>query len=135
MKTSPKCLFSISELAQYQKVIPIKLVKEILALEYIDIAELQSEHWDDYDETETTRSSQWTPVSNILTWLDCYAPLVSVLCSAHSEKFDQFMTYQKSIISAHRRYTGDVWVIYDSSYCCQAANMTSLDWGLMDGYL
>ena len=121
MKTSPKCLFSISELAQYQKVIPIKLVKEILALEYIDIAELQSEHWDDYDETETTRSSQWTPVSNIPTWLDCYAPLVSVLCSAHSEKFGQ------SIINAHRRYTGDVWVIYDSSYHCQAANMTSLD--------
>jgi len=42
------------------------------------------------------------------------------------------MSYQKTIIAAHRRYAGDRWVIYDSSYRRQAANMKSLDWGLMD---
>ena len=83
----------------------------LVALEYVDMVELQSEHWDNYDKTESvccsshsTRSSRRTPVSNIL---DCYASLVSVLCSAHPEKFGQFMTYQKTIISAHHRYAGD----------------------------
>ena len=127
---------------QYPKALPPKLIKKILALEYIDMADLQSDHWDDYEETEptccsghSTRSTRRTPVTNILTWLDCYASLVSVLCSAHPEKFGQFMTYQRTIIKAHRRYAGDGWVIYDSSYRRQAANMKSLDWGLMDGYL
>ena len=39
------------------------------------------------------------------------------------------------MIKAHCRFAGDGWVIYDSSYCPQAANMKSLDWGLMDGHL
>jgi len=66
---------------------------------------------------------------------DCYASLVSVLCLAQPEKFGQFMAYQKTIIKAHRRFAGDGWIIYDSFYCRQAANIKSLDWGLMDGHL
>jgi len=104
------------------------------------MAELQSEHRHDQDETESTccgghftRSTRWAPVSNILIWLDCYASLVSVLCLAHLEKFGQFMTYQKTIIAAHCRYADDGWVIYDSSYCRQTANIKSLDLRLIDG--
>ena len=79
--------------AQYPRAIPPRLIKRILALEFIDMAELQSDHWDDYEETEpaccsghSTRGTRRTPVTNILTWLDCYASLVSVLCLAHPEK-------------------------------------------------
>ena len=60
------------------------------------MSELLSEHHDDHDETEptccshTTKSIQWPPVSNIIVWLDCYTSLVSVLCSAHPDKFSQF---------------------------------------------
>jgi len=45
------------------------------------------------------------------------------------------MSYQKTIILAHRRFAGDGWVIYDTSYRRQAANMKFLDWGQMDGHL
>ena len=127
---------------QYPKALPPRLVKKILALEFIDMAELQSDHWDSYEETEptccsshSTRSTRRTPVTNILIWLDCYASLVSVLCSAHPEKFSQFMIYQRTIIKAHRRFAGDGWIIYDTSYRRQAANMKFLDWGIMDGHL
>jgi len=67
-----------------QKVIAVKLVKKILALEYVDIAELQSEHWGNHETESTcygghsTRSTQRTPVSNILTWLDRYASSLGV---------------------------------------------------------
>ena len=105
------------------------------------MAKLLSAHWDDCNDTEPTccssHSTRWarSPVSNILTWLDCYASLVSVLCSVQPEKFGQFMSYQKTIIATHRRYAGKGWVIYNSSYRHQAASMKSLDWELMDGQL
>ena len=126
---------------QYPQGIPPKLLKKILALEYIDMAELLSENYDYLDEAESpccshsTRSSRRFPVTNIIVWLDCYASLVSVLCSAYPDKVGQFMMYQKTIILAHRRFAGEGWVMYDSSYRRQASNAKSLDWGQMDGHL
>jgi len=122
-------------------VIPPKLVKKILALEYVDMAELLAEHYNSHEESESpccshsSKSSRRTPVSNIVVWLDCYASLVAVLSSAHPEKFNQFMMYQKTIILAYQRFAGDGWVVYDSSYRRQAANTKFLDWGQMDGRL
>ena len=99
------------------------------------------EHYDDPDEAEspccshTFRSTQQTPVTNVLVWLDCYASMVVVLCSAHPEKFSQLMAYQKTIILTYRGFAGDGWVKCDSSYQQQAANVKFLDWGQMDGNL
>ena len=45
---------AFQSLPPYPRAIPPKLVKKILALEYIDMSELLSEHYDDYDETEST---------------------------------------------------------------------------------
>ena len=122
---------------QYPQGIPPRLVKKVLSLEYIDMAELLLENYDYADETEcshSTRSACQSPVTNIIVWLDCYASLMSVLCSAYPEKFGQFMLYQKTII-AHCRFAGEGWVIYDSSYHRQASNARSLDWGQIDGHL
>ena len=85
------------------------LVKKILTLEYINISQLLLEHHDKHDEAKSpccslsTKSTQWPPstVSNIVVWLDCYAFLVTVLCSAHPDRFSQIMMYQKIIILAH----------------------------------
>jgi len=105
------------------------------------MSELLSEHYDDYNDVEssccshTTRSTRRTTITNILVWLDCYASLVAVLCSAYPDKFHQFMAYQKTNILAYRRFAGDGWVIYDSSFHRQAANIKSLDWGHMNSRL
>ena len=42
------------------------------------------------------------------------------------------MSYQKTIVKAHRTYAGQGWVTYDMAYRCRAANMKSLDWGVID---
>ena len=46
-----------------------------------------------------------------------------------------FITYQKTIICAYCRFSGDGWVIYDSACCLQAVNIKFLDWGQLDGHL
>jgi len=89
----------------------------------------------DQETMHSTRTTCRSPVSNILIWLDCYASLVAVLCSAHPNKAGEFMAYQKTIISAYRKYVRDGWIIYDYSFRCKATNLKSLDWGQMDGKL
>ena len=42
------------------------------------------------------------------------------------------MSYQKTIVKAHRTYAGQGWVIYDIAYCCQAAYTKFLDWEVID---
>ena len=127
-----------SQESQYPLDLPPRLVKKILNLEYVDIAELLPEYWE-LDESEShccggqpSRSSRRGPITNILVWLDGYSSLVSVLCSAYPHKFHHFMAYQRTIIRAHRRFVGDRWVIYDASYRRAAAHRKSLDWGIKD---
>ena len=75
---------AFQSLSPYPQAVPSKLVKKILALRYVDMSELLSEHYDNHNGTEstccshTTKSIRWPPVSNIIVWLDCYASLVSV---------------------------------------------------------
>ena len=102
------------------------------------MAELLPEYWG-ADEPEShccsnqlSKPSRRGPVKDILVWLDCYASLVSVLCSAHPLKFHHFMAYQRTIIRAHRMFVGDRWVVYDACYRRSAANKRSLDWGIKD---
>ena len=47
---------------------------------------------------------------DILIWLDCYASMVAVLCSAHPHKINHFLAYQKTIINAQQSFVGDSWV-------------------------
>ena len=127
--------------APFPQDIPPKVVKKILNLEYVEMAELLPEYWG-ADEPEshccnnqTSKALRRSPVTDILVWLDCYAFLVSVLCSAHPHKFPHFMAYQRTIIRTHRMFLGDRWVIYDACYRQAAANKKSLDWGIKDSDL
>jgi len=120
--TFPLLQVNVQQSPPYPQTIPPKVVKKILSLEYIDMAELLPKYWD-YDEPEShccgshsTRTTRRSPVSNILIWLDFCALLVAVLCSVHPNKVGEFMPYQKTIISAYQKYAGDGWIIYNSSF-------------------
>ena len=116
--------------------LPPKLVKRILNLEFVDISELIPESWKLEDEVSSccqhTRASRRGPVTDILLWIECYSTLVSVLASRFPTKVPQLMSYQKTIVKAHRTYAGQGWVTYDIAYRRQAANTKSLDWGVID---
>ena len=58
--------------------------------------------------------------------------MAAMLASRFPVKVPQLMTYQKTIVKAHRTYAGHAWVTYDLAYRRRAANLKSLDWGVID---
>jgi len=122
-------------LPPYPQDIPAKIVKKILDL---DMADLIQDNWEmEEPKAHCCRSSQnkgprRKSISNILVWLDCYASMVAVLCSAHPHKTNHFLAYQKTIINAYQSFVGDAWTQYDTRFRQKVANSKFLNWGTKD---
>ena len=122
----------------YPQELPSKLVKKILDLEFVEMAELVPDSWrtDEADyqccSSHNPRISRRGPVTNILLWVECYSSLVAVLASKYPNKIGHLMAYQKTIIKAHRSFVGEAWVVYDTCFRRKAANIKNLDWGEVD---
>ena len=131
----PTILDAERDMVNFQD-LPPRLVKRILNLEFVDISELVPGSWKLTEETlsccQQTRAPRRSPVTDILLWIECYSTLVTVLSSCFPTKVPQLMSYQKTIVKAHRTYAGQGWVTYDMTYRRRAANMKSLDWGVID---
>ena len=117
--------------------LPSKLVKKIVDLEFIDMAELVPDSWR-YQEEEPNKCCHQPkchrrgPVTDILLWIECYSTLIEVLGSSYPSKTPEFMAYLKTIVRAHRSFTGEGWVTYDTCYRRKAAAVKTLDWGQVD---
>ena len=116
--------------------LPPKLVKRILNLEFVDMSELIPGSWKLTEDTSSCCQHTHAPrrglVTDILLWIECYSTMVAVLASRFPVKVPQLMTYQKTIVKAHRTYAGHAWVTYDLAYRRRAANLKSLNWGVID---
>lgn len=75
------------------------------------------------------------PVTNILTWVECYSAFVSVLSSAYPQYVPEFMAYMAIIIKCHKQFEGLSWYKYDRAYRRQAATLKSLQWSKTDSTL
>lgn len=122
--------------------VPEKIKKRVLALEYVDMAELVPETWqlgqEDKEECcrhQTQKLQRRGTVSSILLWVECYATLVSILSSRYAEYTGEFMAYQQTIIRAARNFEGTAWVTYDMCYRRKAARCKSLCWSRIDSTL
>ena len=100
-----------------------KLVTRILRWEFIEMAELRP-----YVESEitavrgqTSQNVKKQPVTDILTWLQCFGIYVGVLAKQYPEAVSELMAYMVVIIKASQRYAGLAWVNYDTLYRRQAA--------------
>ena len=110
--------------------LPPKLVKRILALEYVEMAELLPDAWPE-ENTETGpqhRRTRHPPVTDILTWLECFASMAAVLSTRYPEKVAEFWAYQTSILRAARNFDGAAWVAYDRQYRREALARRDLNW-------
>lgn len=70
--------------------LPPKLRAKILALEFMDMAELLPESWHLVEDAiscchQSGRRLKKVLVTDIPTWLDCYATLVAVLCTSFAQ--------------------------------------------------
>ena len=61
------------------------------------------------------------PVTDILTWLQCFGIYVGVLTKQYPEAVLELMAYMVVIIKASQRYAGLAWVNYGTLYRRQAA--------------
>ena len=103
-------------------ILPANLIKRILGLEFINMAELIPDTWR-YLEEDTLKCchhgkrQQRDPVTDMLLWVECYSSVVAVLATG---------------FHAHRTFAGEGWVTYDSAYRRRASLTKSLDRGQVD---
>ena len=101
------------------------------------MAELVPDTWrfQDDDQDKCCHQAKWQrrgPVTDILLWVECYSSLVGVLASKFPTKVPELMAYLKTIVHAHKSFTGEGWVTYDACYRRKAAAVRSLEWSQID---
>ncbi len=100
--------------------VPKKLVKRILAGEFIDMSELlpdrlgavggqplEDEH--DHDRCKGSKPKR-RQVAHILEWLQCFSVYMAVIASEKPENVQDLLGYQALILEARMEYEGDAWV-------------------------
>ena len=114
--------------------VPPKLVKRILAKEYVDIWELLPETWQLEAEGFCCHSKRPRRgvVTDISLWTECYSTMAAILVAAFPAKAPHLFAYLRTITKASRTFEGAAWASYDMAYRRQAAYLGSLDWGLVD---
>ena len=70
--------------------LPQRMVKKILDLEFVEMAELTNDAWQDNLPSEppnlTCRPTRRAPVTDISVWLECYSCMAAILVTRFPEK-------------------------------------------------
>ena len=118
--------------------VPAKVVRKIVALEFVDMWELLPETWR-LDSAVSNCCHDRRPrrglITDISLWTECFTTLAAVLSVRYPDKAPQLMAYLRTIIRASRNFEGAAWATYDMAFRRQAANRRSLDWGMTDPVL
>ena len=92
--------------------LPTKVVKRILELEFVEMAELSIE-----DDPPPTANRLPTParppIKNISQWIERYSLMAALLCTRFPDKAPELFAYQATIVRAERNYEGTRWTSYD----------------------
>ena len=120
--------------------LPQRLVDRITRLEYVEMSELLPETWllDDTLDSKcchATPKRRKAPVTDILTWVQCFASLASVLSRMQQEQTPGLMAYMSTIVRCHKEFEGLGWVQYDAAFRRQMAVSRDLNWGKINATL
>ena len=112
---------------------PPKVVRKILDLEFVEMAELKTDIWmDDQPPTDVAQPARRPTgrplITDIRIWLECYSRLASVLCTRFPEKAAELWAYQATITRAAHNYEGANWVAYDRQYRREMLAKKDLNW-------
>ena len=112
--------------------LPPKVVRKILALEFVEMSELRADVWPEdptpADTPNTSRRAGRLPVISIKTWLECFARLAAVLVFRFPEKGPELWAYQSTILNAAHSYEGATWVAYDRQFRREMLARKDLNW-------
>ena len=121
--------------------LPARLVKQILEFEFVEMADMLPDAWQEESQTGTDnhpltrRLVRRTPITDITLWLEGFARLASVLTSRHPSKAAELWAYQSAIIRAARNFEGTAWVAYDRQYRREALARKDLNWSVVNSRL
>lgn len=113
--------------------IPPKVVKKILSLEFVEMAELRADIWP--EDSATTDSANTPrrprkPVTDIRVWLECFARMAAILTIRFPEKAPELWAYQTTILHAAHSYEGANWVAYDRLFRREMLAKRDLNWSV-----
>ena len=113
--------------------LPPKVVRRILNLEFVEMAELTADIWvDDPPATDqghpARRSSAKPPITDVKVWLECYARMAALLVTRFPDKGPELWAYQTTILRAAHNYEGSNWVAYDRQFRRDMLARKDLNW-------
>jgi hypothetical protein len=113
--------------------LPPKVVKKILDLEFVEMAELKADIWVDEPPASDVghlarRPSSKPPVTDIRIWLECFARMAAVLVTRFPEKGPELWAYQTTILRAAHNYEGSNWVAYNRQFRRDMLARKDLNW-------
>jgi hypothetical protein len=103
--------------------------------------ELLPENWPDlFSDYQATFHSLFgkkkaPPVTNILTWVECFGSMVSVLSQIYPSFVPELMAYMSLIVKCQKRFEGLGWFTYDRTFRRQAVIMKAMSWSRTDSTL
>ena len=116
--------------------VPAKLAEKITRWEFVDMAELLPEFWSTVNPRESASNSVITQsgarrkraVTDIATWLQCFATYTSVMSTAHPQAVPELLAYLIFILRASQDFGGVAWATYDAAFRRQASITSNRQW-------
>ena len=119
--------------------IPEKTVKKILELAFVEMRDLMPETWPrEEEESSGLRNvlilpkKRAAPVTDIGTWVQCFAGYVSVLSSKFPKAVPELMAYMATIVKCSKHFEGVAWAQYDRAFRKQMAQLKNLKWSRLN---
>ena len=115
--------------------LPPKVVKRILALVFVEMADLKADIWPEHPSpqdgsSQSRRQPAKPPVNNIRVWMECYARMAAILATRFPEKAPELWAYQTTIGKVAHTYEGSNWVLYDRQYRRDMLTRKDLNWSV-----
>ena len=116
--------------------VPAKLAEKITQWEFVEMAELLPEFWSSLVSKESTptpaprqgASRRKRAVTDIATWIQCFATYISVMSTPHPQAVPELLAYLIFILRASQDFGGVAWVTYDAAFRRQAFITGNQQW-------
>ena len=108
--------------------VPAKLADKITQWEFVEMAELLLEFWSAFNPKDPPGATGTRPtpvrrkrtVTDVATWVQCFAMYTSVMSIAHPGEVPELLAYLIFILRASQDFGGMAWVTYDAAFQRQA---------------
>ena len=115
-------------------VLPPKVAKKILDLEFVEMSEISLDDPPSHTPGQPPLLAR-PPVQNISVWVEKFSVMAALLASRFPEKAPELFAYQASVVRAEHNFDYRRWVAYDRCYCREALAKKNLDWSVPNARL